>query len=103
MRFVPAITPTIAVAIGLLGAALPAVAASGDAGQRVPCRPPLAFARADVRATPGGEAAQAKLLLAVDRRINGCRVLTPANARNGWLPEPADGQGPARKQPARHG
>jgi hypothetical protein len=43
------------------------------------------------------------LLLAVDKRVNGCRVLTPANARNGWLPETTYPQGPARKRPASHG
>jgi hypothetical protein len=99
MHFVP----TLAVAIGLIGAAVPAVAASGDAAKRLPCRPPLAFAHADVRTVPSGDEPRATLLLAVDRRVNGCRVLTPANARNGWVPESTEPQGPARKRPAKQG
>ena len=95
--------PTLSVAIGMAATALPAAAASGDAAHRASCRPPLAFAHADAESVPGDDGSRATLLLAVDKRINGCRVLTPANARNGWVPESSEPQGPARKRPARQG
>ena len=95
--------PILAMGTGLAALALPVSAAAGDGTKRMPCRPPLAFAHADAQAAPAGAEPRATLLLAVDRRVNGCRVLTPANARNGWLLEPADRQGRARKRPARDG
>ena len=95
------LVPTLAVTMILAGTAFPAAAASGNAAQRTPCRPPLAFAHADARTAPTGDESRARLLLAVDRRINGCRVLTPADARSGWVPEPTDRQSPARKRHAR--
>lgn len=95
--------PIVALAIGFAGAALPATAAAGNAAQRMPCRPPMAFAHADAKSAPSGDEPQATMLLAVDRRINGCRVLTPANAHNGWVPESTEPQGPVRKRPAKQG
>ncbi len=94
---------SIAIAAGFAGKALPALAASGEAASRMPCRPPLSFAHADAHSAPTGDEPRAMLLLAVDRRINGCRVLTPANAHNGWVPEPTDAQDPARKRPTKPG
>ncbi len=39
-------------------------------------------------------------LLAVDRRLNGCRVLSPASAWSDVVPEPNVGEAPAGRQPA---
>ena len=93
----------LAIAAGCAGVGLPVAAAAGDAAKRMPCRPPLAFARAKEQTAPAGAETRAMLLLAVDRRVSGCRVLTPANARGGWVPEPSDQQGAARKRPAQGG
>lgn len=43
---------------------------------------------------------RAQLLLAVDRRIGGCRVLTPANAPGAMMAEPDFAPETARNQPA---
>jgi hypothetical protein len=67
----------------------------------MPCRPPLAFARAEAQAERFSAEPRANLLLAVDKRVNGCRVLMPANARSGWVPEATEPQGAARKRPAK--
>lgn len=81
--------------------ATPALAAA-PTQTRVPCKPPLAFAKGGPRAERDAGQPRAMLLLAVDRRLNGCRVLTPASARNDYLPEPS-ADDPARKRPARGG
>ena len=72
---------------------------------RSACKHELAWAGQsahDKLARPAREP-RAMLLLAVDRRVNGCRVLSPATARNGVVPEPEPGSAPARKQPAQGG
>ena len=69
---------------------------------RAGCKRELAWASQPSRenlARPGSEP-RAMLLLAVDRRLNGCRVLSPASARGGFLPEPDLRESPARLQPA---
>lgn len=56
----------------------------------------------DTLAQPAREP-RAMLLLAVDRRVSGCRVLSPASAWDSVVPEPETTQAPARLQPASGG
>ena len=93
----------IVVATGVVAA--PAAPKDHKRLDRTACKRELAWAGLpahDNLAQPGREPS-AVLLLAVDRRIAGCRVLTPANARAGFLPEPEPGQSPARLRPATGG
>jgi hypothetical protein len=69
---------------------------------RSACKPELAWASQpshDNLAPPSREP-RAMMLLAVDRRLNGCRVLSPASAWQDVVPEPNFAKAPARRQPA---
>jgi hypothetical protein len=92
-------------ALTLAGAVAPApVLADSAAAQRHACRPLLASARLTQPAVATKKAEpRAMLLLAVDHRVNGCRVLMRANDRHWIVPEPAPDAAVARFQPASGG
>ena len=72
---------------------------------RAPCKREFALAGQSARenlARPEREP-RAMLLLAVDRRVNGCRVLSPASAWQSVVPEPEFGNAPAQRRPAHGG
>ena len=69
---------------------------------RAPCKRELAMAGQSASgnlARPEREP-RAMLLLAVDRRVGGCRVLSPASAWQSVVPEPEFGNAPAHRRPA---
>lgn len=93
--------------LALSAAALPALAApkpdaATAAHARRSCRP--VFAAAGLRPAPAlsGSEAPAQMLLAVDHRIERCRVLIRASDRS-VIAEPDGSPSQARLQPARGG